>query len=308
MGINDDSYGTSTTSQTTVGGKSSTTNNNSSRTRRLATDHNIGLPDDTGTLASESEVKNKISGLLNKSNVSNKDLITIISQILSLLMDQKTQIQEILQEIRSTQREKIDELKTEVSDLRAYVDSLTIPKSMNPSAQTCTDSSNNEFDVITELQDRSSRAKNIIMFNVEESKSSDVSTRIEHDKHCLVDIFSQLELNEPSDLKVSRLGGLSAKKPRPLKIIFSDTSVVTECLRRKNKLNGTDVRISADYTPMQRKQYKKLSEEVKLRRANGESNITIRYRNGSPYIATSNNQEMSQVKSAKNDLVTDLAN
>lgn len=60
---------------------------------------------------------------------------------------------------------------------------------------------------------------------------------------------------------------------------------------------------------MVEKHDKKLFEKVKLRRANGESTVTIRYRNASPYIVSTNQtitQEVKQVRMPKNNQVIDL--
>lgn len=62
--------------------------NNSLRTRRAAADQQVDLFNDNEIITSESEIENKIFILLNKSNASNKDFIAIISQMLSILIDQ----------------------------------------------------------------------------------------------------------------------------------------------------------------------------------------------------------------------------
>ena len=78
-----------------------------------------------------------------------------------------------------------------------------------------------------------------------------------------------------------RLGQTNPYKPRPLLITVKDIEKRQALLiNGKNLRSSTtyfkDVYISPDYTPKEREQNKKLVEELRYRRNNGEDNLMIR--------------------------------
>lgn len=94
-------------------------------------------------------------------------------------------MQEILQEIRSTEQDKIKN-----KDVSSSI-------SMNSPVQIHTISS----DVIAEDQN-SDRVFHIIIYNIYEKKSIDDSIQDPHDTHCLANVYYKLELIELSDEKL----------------------------------------------------------------------------------------------------------
>lgn len=145
--------------------------------------------------------------------------------------------------------------------------------------------------IVSEMEERISRAHNVIIYNVEESSSPELAQRIRNDKDSVTNLLSQVGVN-CNVIKVVRLGKTRApngSKPRPLKLIFPDINTAKEVLRNKNKILNTVYRISNDFTPMQRDHMKQLRLELSNRISKGEQNLTIKYFRGVPKIISSKN-------------------
>lgn len=140
-----------------------------------------------------------------------------------------------------------------------------------------------------EIQERITRSRNIMIYQKEESTSSNLDDRILHDKAIVQNICSEIEL-VTDNFKVIRVGQWKNDgNKRPMKVIFPDAGFATEILKRKSHLFRKGFRISADQTPMQRDQYNKLKVELKERIDAGEKDISIRYFRGIPKITKSKN-------------------
>ncbi|CAG9815948.1 unnamed protein product [Phaedon cochleariae] len=135
-----------------------------------------------------------------------------------------------------------------------------------------------------EIQDRADRARNIILYNVQESQAQEYSERIKFDEEQCQNVLDHLNV-QGGEFKAHRLGHPN-NKPRPLKISFSDNNIALNCLKNKRKLvaEETPIRLSADQTPTQREYFKKVKEEFNTRIGKGERNIEIRSYKGTPVI------------------------
>lgn len=254
----------------------------------------------------DDSMKNQIANLLKKNTISNKDVVSLISQVVNLLLEQKNEIQVALQGFLEAQRvkdDRIDALEKEVSELRNNIQSF---KNREPSVALSEGSpsdlqaSTKQFDPFNEINERYSRSKNIIIFNINESQSLSPEERSDHDKTHVVQTLQKLELDGNVDFKVVRIGRPSSK-PRPVKVIFADPSMVTKCLQNKRKLAGCRLSVKPDLTLMQRNKIKMVFDELNKRKADGESDLTVRYRDGNPYIAKTRSQNRSSNESSKND-------
>ncbi|CAI6353570.1 unnamed protein product [Macrosiphum euphorbiae] len=103
-------------------------------------------------------------------------------------------------------------------------------------------SSNNSFDngfIINEINDRNSRATNLIFYNIEESDSNQLDDRITHDfiqiKNTLKSIGVDSEIVQ---LKVNCLDRYKSGKLRPIKAVFSTSSNTFDILKNKRKLSS----------------------------------------------------------------------
>lgn len=250
-----------------------------------------------GTEISEVKIQDQISNLLKKTNISNKDVLSAISHLVKLLLTQKNEFQSALEDIRKCQHEKdkrIDWLETEIVELKDSIKELKTGKTQINIAEDTSRNIVTDQDMFVEIQERSVRSKNIMLFGVMESHSKIVSERIDHDKGKILEILNKLETPTDCDFKVVRVGKVT-NKPRPMKIIFSDSSIAVKCLKFKYKLKSTDFQIKPDLTLMQRNHLNKLYKEVEHRKSNGEGNIGVRYKNGYPYIG-SNSLHRPQVE------------
>lgn len=142
-------------------------------------------------------------------------------------------------------------------------------------------------DLFDEMQDRNSRSRNVIMYNIKESNSAESGERIKHDKARVIEVLGRMDCDQSALFKVVRIGRRESKT-RPVKVLFHDARMVGECLSGKKKLMGSEIGVNLDMTIMQRKQVKDLHEEVKRRRENGEKDVMIKYTNGVPQIAKLN--------------------
>lgn len=244
-------------------------------------------PSSETVATAEGEVKNLISTLLKKTNTNNKDIVNLFSKMFSLLIGQRNELQNILVEMKSSQCERIDRLQQEVDELKNKVKSFqATPNILNHEIQGENIVDSTLFD---EMQDRTSRANNVILYNLKESSSDETAARIAHDKIQVRDILQQLTV-EGGDYRVVRMGKLANQnKPRPVKVIFSNSNVVHNCLKNKKKLAG-NIYLNADLTPMQRKQFQQCRMELQARKANGEDDLIIRYIKGAPKLLKASKQ------------------
>lgn len=246
-------------------------------------------PSNGSAATPENEIKTTISSLLKKNQTSNKDIILLISKMLDLLMENNNNLQSVLGEIGNTQKQRIEKLEYEISELKKTVHNLEQKEPLNVEGTDRYEKKNsineNDTKIFSELQDRNNRSKNILMYNVPESSHNDTHLRIESDKAQVQDVLTKLNVST-DDFKVIRLGKrkLESNKPRPLKVIFTNTNTARQCLYSKKKLNDSNISVNADLTHLQREKIKKLREEYNDRLEQGEKDIIIKYIQGEPQI------------------------
>jgi hypothetical protein len=120
-----------------------------------------------------------------------------------------------------------------------------------------------------EEKDKEERARNIIIYRVEESKSGAYEERSKDDKVMACNIIKALideEFDEKEISKVFRLGKNSSEKERPLLIQFESRMTKNLLLQNLFKLKRTSFKnivISQDMTLNERTECKKLHEEAK---------------------------------------------
>lgn len=206
--------------------------------------------------------------------VQNPDLPypTVLETKLDIILDRLNQMDKTLANVveeNRKYREKIDHLENKCATLERKIMSNT----------DC---------IFNEVQDRLSRANNIIMFNAPESVSQDYNVRNDEDL-CLVKAFiSKVSDVTTDEIEAFRLGkpNDANKKPRPIKVKLNSSLDAVKVLKNKYKTRNLDspIRIAADSTPMQRDILKNVKLELERRISNGEKDITIRYVKGVPTI------------------------
>lgn len=137
------------------------------------------------------------------------------------------------------------------------------------------------------------RRTKVIVYNMEESDSSNGDARKEFDTVSLLDLLhNKLQLPRTAKPKTFfRLGrkdsrpsgaGAESRRPRPIKVIFSHEGEKQDFLSRfaevKKAGNDSlgDVRIGPDQTKWEQMEYKRLKEELSMKLQNGETDLVIR--------------------------------
>ena len=129
------------------------------------------------------------------------------------------------------------------------------------------------------------RANNLILYNVPENTSAIIDERVKHDLVTIKRVFDDKNLHIKSKdiTNVFRLGKDQNKgHPRPVLVKFSKEeikkNVLSHCKDLKLKVNNENIPIyySSDRTVKEREERRKLVEEMKRRKSNGENQIGIR--------------------------------
>ena len=131
-------------------------------------------------------------------------------------------------------------------------------------------------DVLQEEREVALRKMNLIAFRVEEAPfDSPKEQKLLHDSLIINDIMNELKIDTADISSITRLGKESANKSRPIKLTVKDDTVKQEILKRAKDLKKCEkfqrVFLSPDRTPKQREENKKLVEEWKERKGNGEN-------------------------------------
>ena len=140
-------------------------------------------------------------------------------------------------------------------------------------------STDNLTQIADELHLRSLRQCNVIVFGASEKMDGSLGTRQEHDKSFCKELFSKIKVNVSFDEEPFRLGRPRTDgHPRPIRIKCNSTQERNAVLRASRELRDlpeyNSVFIHPDRTPIQQAAHRKLREELKFRRQNGEE-VTI---------------------------------
>lgn len=216
------------------------------------------------------------------------ELLKTVSQLAS-----KSEIKEINDNISSLKNSidnRLDDIDCRLTHLEEKVIRMEDSNSQSPSSVGLEG-------IVQEIGDRSRRVCNVIIYNVIENASKDVKKRIDHDKGILNEMGRVIDYSfDFNTVKLYRIGKPKKDKIRPLKLVFRTQNEATECIKKfisgnlkESNSNFSDISISRDKTDRERQHLKNLREELEKRLKNGESNLTIKYRNGVPEIVQSKN-------------------
>lgn len=240
------------------------------------------------------DLKKEILEILTASSKSNSETFSTVSQNISLIRDQLSDIKAttehlitennnlksqigILADTVKESEQKIEVLQSDVQQLRS-AQSLASSTSLAISG-----SQFSHDDVLAELQERTERSKNVVIVGLPEPEA-DTSEERQHKDETEVKKVLKTVASECPIKRVQRLGKYDARKNRPLKVFFDSNETVKTILRNKKNADLKGVRIFPDQTLHQQKTIKELRNELKLRQENGESDITIKYVKGTPKI------------------------
>lgn len=183
----------------------------------------------------------------------------------------KTQLTQLETKINNGEK-KIDLLETDLNKLKIS------PASETQNKQICTNEQ-----IIREVQERKKRENNIIIMGIAENDSSNIQERHIQDENQVLQIISQIITNIPKPAKIFRIGKYSPGKSRKIKVCFDKPDTALLLLKSREKL-PSNIKIFSDQTPAQLKYYLHIKEVLNHRIANGETDIKIKYVNGTPTI------------------------
>lgn len=217
-----------------------------------------------------------------------KTLDTILMKIDALAT--KDDLRIISNDIASL-REDISNMSLAIADITprlAQVESEVVTMKNDISKLKSEDSAHNLEDFCSEVSDRLARKANIILRNIPESSSSSPDDKKTHD-HSLISRIFDLVHFKPSKFSFFRLGKMSVRSPRTVKVILPNADSVKEFFSKFSQELLTDssiskVTASRDRTLQERKHLDELREELDRRTGNGERDLTIKFINNTPRI------------------------
>ena len=136
-----------------------------------------------------------------------------------------------------------------------------------------------------EKEEREKRKNNIVIVNIPESdKETNKEREIDDITHAASLLNKVLEVNEEEISNPIRIGKKREgnKKPRMLKLTITSEEKKKNIIKNAYQLNLNvkdpykRVYINNDLTPMQRDQEHRLRDELRRRKADGETNLKIR--------------------------------
>jgi hypothetical protein len=168
-----------------------------------------------------------LSGLLSRFETMSTQMATIISK-LDILTTVPADISAIKNELANV-NEKLDNIEPRIVSseikIKALEDEVQRIKNSN--------SSSNVEQVVEEINDRERRSRNVIIYNLPESTSVTLATRIDHDKNLVSKLTSKFCSAEyDSSFKLYRIGRTQRNKTRPLKVVFNNTDPVFDLCKR----------------------------------------------------------------------------
>lgn len=174
---------------------------------------------------------------------------------------------------------RIEEMATQISNLTKNLSTMTTA-GLSPEMTE---------DIISEATERQKRASNIIIHNLEEGDENGTLQSKEMDKTATIKLLNNHAGINLNNIQVFRLGKPIPNKIRPLKVLLNNTNDAITILKNyKNNLpQGSNLQITSDKTLKQREFMKKLQQELQQRMSTGETNIKIKYLNGTPKIVIS---------------------
>nr|CAI5838551.1 unnamed protein product [Callosobruchus analis] len=177
----------------------------------------------------------------------------------------------------------INDLKAAIVSLQNQIKSIT---TNNTSANV----SQSQFeDIVQEVFERENRKCNVIIFGMREQEAADKNDRHALEKTDVMKVVTHVSSSVTVN-SIRRIGRYDSSRTtgRPVKVTLTSPEEVHELLRKTPNLKKSDafrkISIFADKTPRQMEHYKTIKKELEDRISNGETNIRIKYVNGTPRI------------------------
>ena len=174
--------------------------------------------------------------------------------------------------------EHTEELREEIRHIGKNINELPQGSVEDKIAETISAKVN---EVNREQEDRKRRECNVIMYNIKEATEEGWEARQTSTKKEIHKVLSHIEAS-PVVVKFNRLGKFDREqqKPRPLRVAMKEKDMARDTIKKARRLKDAkeplkDVFISYDRTPKERENRRKLVEELKERKSQGEENLKI---------------------------------
>ena len=262
------------------------------RKRKQPFDRECQCSEDMKTIRNE---LSRITSLLENYADSNAQLMSkmneSIAEVKKDITDLKMDIKhfnntttQILQ-VQSKINDQIKELQAKVTHGENKIKTIadTVNKIDPKTSETRVNRLQANENIMREIQERKKRECNIIMVGVAEPAGDNIKERYINEESEVIKIITSLKNDISKPEKFFRLGKYNPEKPRKLKVCFANPEQTTYLLRNKDKLPA-NVKFFSDQTPTQYKYLTYVKDELKRRTANGETNLTIKYIQGTPTI------------------------
>lgn len=201
------------------------------------------------------------------------------SKLASGISDLKAQLNDLSCKVSDIEP-RLAVAENDISDLKGEIAELK---------STSLDQSTTEH-IFEEFNDRLRRAKNIILYKLPESNSNNADLNKAHDLDILNKIFQSLGVSF-SSFSFFRIGRSKGRAPRPLKVTLPSSDDVrsfftTFSVDKIASIHASysEIELSRDRTPNERKLLSKLRKELEERTKTGETDLTIKFVNGTPAI------------------------
>lgn len=225
----------------------------------------------TTTAEKQNEKLNKISQDISQI----KDQVSQMKYTTDRLAEEQNKIKQELLSVTKFNKDTDNRIKT----IETSIDSLKSTFSGN-SLQSHYDN------LISEIHERSERAKNLIISGIDEISSKNAEERRNYDMNQVDKVIKLIVPDCEKPAKVIRLGKFDINKTRPIKAIFATPETPKKILRNKNTLQkeSTKIKIYSDETLNQKKAMEILRSELKQRTESGQTDLTIKFVKGTPRI------------------------
>lgn len=267
--------------QKSQGGTSKALKANSGGKRRLVHECDISTADFdrfrgemTSLFREFMTTQNGILHKISEDILSVKEEIKNLQQTTQNIILDHGQIKTDITELRTSQttaNNKIEMLESTVNTLK---NTITVQKPL----------SNDE--IFTEVQERYSREKNLIVVGVQEANGNNRSERSAADAQEVTKFFKSIFSECPDPVTVQRLGKYTPNKNRPIKVSFLSRDTVLYLLKMKVNQTTARYRIYSDQTVYQQNQMKCLRDELNRRIEDGERDLVIKFIKGNPKIVS----------------------
>lgn len=149
-------------------------------------------------------------------------------------------------------------------------------------------------DLISECNDRKRRSRNVIIHKLTEVPISSSAREVkQHDVGLVTDFLRHVNSNvQISEVRYYRLGKKLRDNTRPLVVCMPSEEAAVHIFKKFSSndvpVNLQGISISHDRTLRERKHLEQLRAALKSRHDAGETNLTIKFVNGTPKIVSKN--------------------